>query len=157
MRKAAQILARSPQMNRTDKSPRKVVVVDDDSGFVTVLCKRLETGRLAAPRAASRCRRVDELAAMRPAAIVVNPTLLGASYWEILQTLGESLGSVGLVVCSEQSSVAQRVRGLRMGVDDWIGKPCHPEEVVARVEAVTRRHRRVEADAVDESRTADHG
>ena len=29
-------------MNRTDKSPRKVVVVDDDSGFVTVLCKRLE-------------------------------------------------------------------------------------------------------------------
>ena len=52
------------------------------------------------------------------------------------------------MVCSEQSTVAQRVRGLRMGVDDWIGKPCHPEEVVARVEAVTRRHRRVEADAV---------
>jgi DNA-binding response OmpR family regulator len=134
-------------MNRTDKSPRKVVVIDDDSGFVTVLCKRLEQAgwqhlvlRSLPPS--------DELAAMRPAAIVVNPTLLGASYWEILQTLGESLGSVGLVVCSEQSTVAQRVRGLRMGVDDWIGKPCHPEEVVARVEAVTRRHRRVEADAV---------
>jgi DNA-binding response OmpR family regulator len=137
-------------MNRSDKSPRKVVVVDDDSGFVTVLCKRLEQAgwqhlvlRSMPP--------ADELAAMRPAAIVVNPTLLGASYWETLQTLGETLGSVGLIVCSEQSTVAQRVRGLRMGVDDWIGKPCHPEEVVARVEAVTRRHRRVEADAVAES------
>ncbi|MGB0890431.1 MAG: response regulator transcription factor, partial [Solirubrobacterales bacterium] len=62
-----------------------------------------------------------------------------------LQRLGEGLNGVGLVVCSEQSTVAQRVRGLRMGMDDWIGKPCHPEEVVARIEAVTRRHRRVEA------------
>ncbi|MBJ7354865.1 MAG: response regulator transcription factor [Thermoleophilaceae bacterium] len=133
-------------MNRTDKTPRKVVVIDDDSGFVTVLCKRLEQAgwqhvvlRSMPPS--------DELAAMRPAAVVVNPALLGVSYWEILQMLGESLGSVGLVVVSEQSTVAQRVRGLRMGADDWIGKPCHPEEVVARVEAVTRRHRRVEADA----------
>jgi DNA-binding response OmpR family regulator len=31
---------------------------------------------------------------------------------------------------------------LRIGADDWIAKPCHPEEVVARVEAVVRRHRR---------------
>src|SRR3712207_3216496 len=43
-----------------------------------------------------------------------------------------------------QSTVAQRVRGLRMGADDWITKPCHPEEVIARVEAVTRRRRRTE-------------
>ncbi|MBN9624010.1 MAG: winged helix-turn-helix domain-containing protein [Actinobacteria bacterium] len=32
--------------------------------------------------------------------------------------------------------------GLRLGVDDWITKPSHPEEAIARIEAVTRRHRR---------------
>ena len=37
--------------------------------------------------------------------------------------------------------VAQRVRGLRLGADDWITKPCHPEEVLARVEAVVRRRK----------------
>ena len=68
-----------------------------------------------------------------------------------MQQLGDSLGSTGLIVCSEQSTVAQRVRGLRMGVDDWIGKPCHPEEVVARIQAVTRRHRRAEAEEVAET------
>jgi DNA-binding response OmpR family regulator len=47
------------------------------------------------------------------------------------------LGAAGLgvVVCTGQSTVAQRVRGLRLGADDWITKPCHPEEVIARVEA----------------------
>ena len=44
-----------------------------------------------------------------------------------------------------QSTVAQRVRGLRLGADDWVTKPCHPEELIARVEAVVRRRKRAEA------------
>jgi DNA-binding response OmpR family regulator len=41
----------------------------------------------------------------------------------------------------------QRVRALRLGVDDWVAKPYHPEEVIARIEAVTRRHRRARVEA----------
>ncbi len=51
---------------------------------------------------------------------------------------------MGIVVCG-RSSVAQRVRGLRLGADDWLTKPCHPEELIARVEAVVRRRRRTES------------
>jgi DNA-binding winged helix-turn-helix (wHTH) protein len=43
------------------------------------------------------------------------------------------------------SSVAQRVRGLRLGADDWLTKPCHPEKLVARAETVARGRRRAEA------------
>jgi DNA-binding winged helix-turn-helix (wHTH) protein len=43
------------------------------------------------------------------------------------------------------STVAQRVRGLRLGADDWITKPCHPEEVIARVQGLVRRRRRATA------------
>ena len=49
--------------------------------------------------------------------------------------------NLGLIVCTAPAAVAQRVRGLRLGADDWITKPCHPEEVVARLEAVVRRRR----------------
>jgi DNA-binding response OmpR family regulator len=49
-----------------------------------------------------------------------------------------------VVVCTGQSTVAQRVRGLRLGADDWVTKPCHPEELIARVEAVVRRGRRAD-------------
>ena len=47
-----------------------------------------------------------------------------------------------MIVCTGPSSVAQRVRGLRLGVDAWITKPCHPEELICVVEAALRRHRR---------------
>jgi DNA-binding response OmpR family regulator len=52
------------------------------------------------------------------------------------------LPGLGVIVCTQGATVAQRVRGLRLGADDWISKPCHPEEAMARIEAVVRRHRR---------------
>ncbi|MGI8801290.1 MAG: response regulator transcription factor, partial [Solirubrobacteraceae bacterium] len=71
--------------------------------------------------------------------------VLGPQAWEYLDKLCSALPGLGVVVCTGQSTVAQRVRGLRLGADDWLGKPCHPEELIARVEAVVRRRRRTEA------------
>ncbi len=87
---------------------------------------------------------------MKLSAIVLNPSLLGQRAWELMQNLSQSMPMVGLIACSSQSTVAQRVRGLRLGLDDWVGKPCHPEEVVARAEAVTRRHRRTTMERIAE-------
>ena len=50
-----------------------------------------------------------------------------------------ALPDLAVIVCTQGSTVAQRVRGLRLGADDWIAKPSHPEEVMARIEAVVRR------------------
>jgi DNA-binding response OmpR family regulator len=116
-------------------------VIDADSGFVRVLAKRLDGAgwhyrTLTAPVP------VEELVAMRLNAIVVDLALLGPRAWEFLERVSNDLPGLGIVVCTEQSTVAQRVRGLRLGADDWVGKPCHPEEVIARVEAVVRRRKR---------------
>src|SRR5581483_987494 len=77
----------------------------------------------------------------------VDPVLFGARAFEELERVCNGLPGLGVVVCTGGSTVAQRVRGLRLGADDWITKPCHPEEVIARVEAVVRRRRRAEAPA----------
>src|SRR4051794_11482372 len=74
----------------------------------------------------------------------VDPLVLGGGAWEQLGRVCGELPELGIVVCTGRSTVAQRVRGLRMGVDDWVTKPCHPEELIARVEAVVRRRRRSE-------------
>ncbi|MBV8220177.1 MAG: response regulator transcription factor, partial [Solirubrobacterales bacterium] len=58
-----------------------------------------------------------------------------------LERLCGELPELGVVVCTGSSTVAQRVRGLRLGADDWLTKPCHPEELLARIQAVLRRRR----------------
>ena len=79
---------------------------------------------------------------MRVNALVVDLGLLGPRAWEFLERVTAALPGMGVVVCTGRTSVSQRVRGLRAGADDWVTKPCHPEEVLARVEAVVRRRKR---------------
>jgi DNA-binding response OmpR family regulator len=125
-------------------SDMRLAILDSDSGFVRVLVKRAsdlgwQYRRLEAPP------RTDDFIAMRVNALVVDLALLGPGSWEFLERVTEALPGLGVVVCTGRSSVAQRVRGLRLGADDWVTKPCHPEEVLARVEAVVRRRKRASA------------
>ena len=127
-----------------DAAPLRLAVIDTDSGFLQVLTKRLE--RLAwEHRVLASAVPVDTVVAMRLNAIVVDLAVLGPPAWEYLEKLCAALPGLGVVVCTGQSTVAQRVRGLRLGADDWLTKPCHPEELIARIEAVVRRRRRAEA------------
>jgi DNA-binding response OmpR family regulator len=119
----------------------RIAVLDRDSGFIQVLSKRLdrlewEHRVLASPVPA------DAVVSMRLSALVVDLAVLGPQAWSWLERLCEALPELGIVVCTGPSTVAQRVRGLRLGADDWITKPCHPEEVIARVQSVVRRRRR---------------
>ena len=119
----------------------RIAVLDRDSGFIQVLSKRLdrlgwEHRVLASPVPA------DAVVSMRLSALVVDLAVLGPQAWEWLERLCGALPDLGIVVCTGPSTVAQRVRGLRLGADDWITKPCHPEEVIARVQSVVRRRRR---------------
>jgi DNA-binding response OmpR family regulator len=118
----------------------RIAVLDRDSGFIQVLSKRVdrlgwEHRVLASPVPA------EAVVPMRLSALVVDLAVLGPQAWSWLERLCAALPELGIVVCTGPSTVAQRVRGLRLGADDWVTKPCHPEEVIARVQSVVRRRR----------------
>jgi DNA-binding response OmpR family regulator len=125
------------------ETPLRIAVLDRDTGFLQVLSKRLD--RLGWEyRVVGAAVPVQTMVAMRLSAVVVDLASLGPQGWEWLERVCAEMPGLGVVVCTGQSTVAQRVRGLRLGADDWVSKPCHPEEVIARVEAVVRRRRRSE-------------
>jgi DNA-binding response OmpR family regulator len=119
----------------------RVAVLDDDSGLIQVLSNRFEALGWQY-RLISTPVPPQELVAMKLNAIVVDPRLLGEASWTYLERICGLLPELGIVVCTAGASVAEKVRGLRIGADDWVAKPCHPEEVVARIEAISRRRRR---------------
>src|SRR5215468_12685016 len=124
----------------------RLAVIDSDTGFLQVLGKRLE-GAGWPYRVLASPVPLDAMVAMRLNAVVLDLAVLGPQGWSYLDKLCTRLPGLGVIVCTGQSSVAQRVRGLRLGADDWVTKPCHPEELIARIEAVVRRRKRAEARA----------
>ena len=119
----------------------RLAVIDSDSGFVTVLAKRADAAGWEL-RNVGGAIPPEELVAMKLNALLVDPEVVGEESGSYLERVCGMLPDLGVVVCTGRSTVAQRVRGLRLGVDDWITKPCHPEEAMARIEAVSRRRRR---------------
>src|SRR5205823_5138001 len=94
----------------------------------------------------------EALVRMRLNALILDVTAIGPDCWSYLERVCNRLPGLAVIVCSAPSSVAQRVRGLRLGVDAWVTKPCHPEELVCVVEAALRRHRRRELTVTDPPR-----
>jgi DNA-binding response OmpR family regulator len=138
----------SPATTQRAQNRLRLAVLDRDPGFMQVLSKRLdalgcEYRPLSAPLS------VDALVTMRLNALVLDLAILGPTGWNYLEQVCARLPGLAIVVCTGPSSVAQRVRGLRLGADAWITKPCHAEEVICVIEAAVRRHRRAEMPALE--------
>ena len=123
-----------------DSSPLRIAMVDRDTGFATVLRRRAE-GLGWQQRDLTQVPAIDALVAMRLHALVIDPTLLGPQWAEMVEYLRGNLPEMAIIITTGPSSVGQRVRGIRAGADDWLTKPCHPEELIARIEAVMRRRK----------------
>jgi DNA-binding response OmpR family regulator len=130
----------------------RVAVIDRDPGFMQVLANRL--GALGCEhRTLSTPATVETLVAMRLNAIVIDLAVVGPESWDYLERVCARLSGLAVIVCTGPSSVAQRVRGLRLGADAWMTKPCHPEELICVIEAAVRRHRRHELPQIDVAST----
>ncbi|MCB0858410.1 MAG: response regulator transcription factor [Solirubrobacterales bacterium] len=121
--------------------PLRVAVIDTDSGFIRVLSNRMDSAGWQY-RILGSAVPPEELVAMKINAVLLDPDAVGEGGWEYLEKVCGLLPDLGVLVAANGATVSQRVRGLRMGADDWISKPCHPEEVIARIESVVRRRRR---------------
>jgi DNA-binding response OmpR family regulator len=121
----------------------RVAILDCDSGLLLVLAKRLE--RLGWKHQVLSARiSAKALAAIEMDALIIDIALLGSQRWKRLARLCEQRPDVRVIVCTGPSTVVERVCALRLGADGWLSKPCHPEELIARVEAVSSHRRRPE-------------
>jgi DNA-binding response OmpR family regulator len=117
-----------------------VAVVDRDRAFLRALAAHMRAlgWRLTVHPGAASPSALDALA---PHAVLVDVAVLGRRWDDWLTRHMERIPHVGLIVCTEGSTLKQRIRGLVVGADDWITKPCAVEEVAARIFAVVRAHR----------------
>ncbi|MGI8430306.1 MAG: response regulator transcription factor [Solirubrobacteraceae bacterium] len=131
----------------------RLAVIDRDPGFMKVLSNRL-AARGWDHRSLSSAVTANALVAMRLNALVLDVTVLGPGSWEYLERVCARLPGLAVIVCTGPSSVAQRVRGLRLGVDAWMTKPCHAEELICVIEAAIRRHRLGEMPVLEDAAEA---
>jgi len=116
-------------------------IIEPDTAFAVVLMKRLTRAGWEHVALSGKSSPRD-LADAQINALVVDLAAVGNKPWRWLNEVCQLLPELSVIVCTANSTVQQRVYSLSLGVDDWLSKPCHPEELLARVEATTTRRSR---------------
>lgn len=117
----------------------KVLVIEDERKIASFLRKGLEAQGFVVEHAGNG----DDgyvLATTRPYdALVLDIMLPGRDGLSILRNLRERKIPLPVILLTARSELNERLEGLNLGADDYLAKPFHIEELIARLHAVTRR------------------
>lgn len=148
----------------------RLLIAEDDAQLGPRLRERLVREGYAVDLAADGID-AGHLGATEPYdAIILDLGLPGRPGLQLLRDWRAAGNTVPVLILTARDGWSERVEGLQAGADDYLGKPFHPEELLARIQALLRRAAPVQAPELrvgrwrlDESRQclvardADHG
>jgi two-component system KDP operon response regulator KdpE len=117
---------------------KKILLVDDDATQRTFLSEYLENQEFEVKAAANGVEALRLVYNWRPDLVVLDVMMPGMDGWELTARLRE-LADFPIILLSAKSSEADKLRGFRLGVDDYVTKPFSYAELTARVQAVLAR------------------
>ena len=118
----------------------KVALVEDDRRLARAVVNGLGGEGYTVRSVDTAGRGLDLVRSWNPDVVLLDLMLPDNDGAELFQTF-RSETDAALVGISAKSSVSDRIAGLKLGADDYVSKPFALEELIARVEAVIRRHR----------------
>ena len=118
---------------------QRILVVDDDPEIRKLLARYIESQGFRVLLAAN-CRELnDKLASHHIDLIVLDVMLPDGSGLDVCRDLRARRASVPIILLTALKEDVDRIIGLEIGADDYLGKPFNPRELIARVRAVLRR------------------
>src|SRR5215472_9041467 len=117
----------------------KVLLVEDHQRFAAVVATGLRRQGMAVDVVFDGSGALEHVAATRYEVIVLDRDLPGIHGDEVCRTLVAGGCSSRVLMLTAASTVKDRVEGLGLGADDYLPKPFHFAELVARIRALGRR------------------
>jgi two-component system OmpR family response regulator len=137
--KAETVTDHGVELSRNDVLSRRVLLVEDDLQIAQALVEDLSLHHFTVTHAANG---TDGAVLARESAydvMVVDRLMPGMDGLSLIGGLREAGVRTPVLVLSALSAVDDRVKGLKAGGDDYLGKPYATAELVARLEALLRR------------------
>lgn len=116
----------------------KVLVIDDDSGLLTLLRLGLERDGFQVITAQSGKEGLRRAYETRPDVIVLDVMMPEMDGWLTCQRL-RSMCDTPIIMLTAKTAQADVLKGLSLGADDYLTKPCSFDELKARIRTVLRR------------------
>jgi len=126
----------------TQATALRVLVVDDDPDMAAYLARLLQSEGLAAETVSNGDAAMVYVMSTPPDLVLLDIMMPGTDGFEICARLKADTATamIPVVLVTALEDQQSRVRGIKAGADDFLSKPVHREELVARVETLKRLH-----------------
>src|SRR5512141_2258957 len=119
-------------------STQTILLIDDDATLCDLLAEHLQTAGYKVLSAPDGSIGLKTFAEARPDLIVLDVMMPGMSGWEVCEHV-RSKSVTPIILLTAKSEEIDKLRGFRLGVDDYVTKPFSFAEMIARVGAVLTR------------------
>ncbi|MCL1807440.1 MAG: response regulator transcription factor [Oscillospiraceae bacterium] len=117
---------------------KTVLIIEDDKHIAELLRMYMEKDGYHVRAAGNGRDGLKLFAEEEPSIVLLDLMLPGLDGWEVCKEI-RAQGKTPIIMITAKTEVFDKVQGLEMGADDYIGKPFDMKEVLARVHAVLRR------------------
>lgn len=116
----------------------KVLLIDDDERHSQLLKSYLQQFNIELEYALDGEAGMRLLKEMNPDLLLLDIMLPGKDGFEICREVRRT-SNIPIIILTARGDVIDRVSGLELGADDYVGKPFEPRELVARIQSILRR------------------
>lgn len=116
----------------------KILIVDDDKNICDLLRLYLEKDGYSVILSHDGEEAVVKFNALKPDMVLLDIMLPGMDGWQVCREIRKK-SNVPIIMITAKGETIDKVIGLELGADDYIVKPFDAKEVIARINAVTRR------------------
>jgi DNA-binding response OmpR family regulator len=119
----------------------KLLVIEDELSLQEMMATTLRKDGYVVETASDYSTAVSKLGSYSYDCILLDITLPDGNGLDILEIIKNSGNAANVIITSARDSIDDKIRGLELGADDYLAKPFHLAELVARIRSVTRRSR----------------
>jgi len=126
-----------------------ILLVEDEPGLVLTLSDRLRSEGYTVDALYEGTEAVERATRDQFALIILDVMLPGKSGFDVCQELRQRGFTTPILMLTARSQMVDKVKGLKIGADDYLTKPFEMPELLARVEALLRRGQRTGGEGPD--------
>jgi two-component system KDP operon response regulator KdpE len=116
----------------------KILIVDDDPTLLRFLGEFLENQNYEVVKAANGPIGLRLAYSEHPDLVVLDVMMPGMDGWEVTNRLHQ-MADIPIILLTAKNSEADKLRGFKLGIDDYVTKPFSFAELTARIQAVLSR------------------
>lgn len=117
----------------------RILMVEDDPALTVLLRDNLEYEGYVVETATDAQEAIAKARANPPDLVLLDLMLPGGDGFEVCRTVAAMLPKASIVILTSRQEQVDKIKGLDLGADDYVTKPCGVEELLARIRAVLRR------------------